>query len=176
MHIVIGAITALVSILYLLDRLGVDIGWLNPFHWRHRRAWARRHDSDPIYSVEDPIHVAAILVIGAAKLDGELSAGQKKASTEQFQASFSLDEGAASDLYVSATHLLGAPQIVGQQLQGLAERNKESFSVEQAESMMQMMVKVASADGSVSAAQQEYIDTMRGFFVAPRQADDGTWA
>ena len=175
MHIVIGVITALISILYLLDRLGIDIGWLNPFHWRHRREWAKRYDSDPIYSIEDPIHVAAILVIGAAKLDGELSAGQKQATIEQFQASFSLDESAASDLYVSATHLLGVPQVVGQQLQGLAERNKAGFSVEQADSMLQMMVKVASADGSLSEAQQGYIDTMRGHFVVPQQGD-GTWA
>lgn len=175
MHIVIGAITALISILYLLDRLGVDIGWLNPFHWRHRRAWAKRYDSDPIYSVEDPIHVAAILVIGAAKLDGELSAGQKQATIEQFQASFSLEESAASELYVSATHLLGVPQVVEQQLQGLASRNKAKFSGEQSDSMLQMMVKVASADGSLSTVQKNYIDTMRENFVVPEK-EDGTWA
>ncbi len=96
MHIIIGFLTALVTIFYLLDRLGIDLGGFNPFHWRRRRAWANKYNSDPIYSVEDPMHVAALLVLGAAKLDGVISAEQKRVALEQFAITFSLDARDAS--------------------------------------------------------------------------------
>ena len=66
MHLILGLLTAIVTILFLLDRLGINLGGLNPFDWRRRRAFAKRYGADPIYSVEDPIHVAALLIIGAA--------------------------------------------------------------------------------------------------------------
>lgn len=82
MHILLALLSAIVTILYVLDRIGIDIGWYNPWSWRRRRAWAMKHDGDPIYSVEDPIHAAAIFVTGAAKLDGDLSQEQKQAILE----------------------------------------------------------------------------------------------
>ena len=42
MHIIIGLLGSLVTIFYLLDRLGVDIGGLNPFYWYRRRAFAKK--------------------------------------------------------------------------------------------------------------------------------------
>ena len=72
MHLILGFLTAIVTILFLLDRLGINLGGLNPFHWHRKRAFARKYGSDPIYSIEDPIHVAALLIIGAAKLEGPL--------------------------------------------------------------------------------------------------------
>ena len=68
MHIVLGALTTIVTILWLLHRLaemGIDLGGLNPWYWRRRRAWRKKYEGDPIYAVEDPIDVAAIFVIGA---------------------------------------------------------------------------------------------------------------
>ncbi|MDH3532963.1 MAG: TerB family tellurite resistance protein, partial [Gammaproteobacteria bacterium] len=79
MHIVIGILTSILTILYILERLGIDIGWLNPWSWHRRRAWAKRYHGDPIYSIEDPIDVAAVLIVGTAKLEGDLSAEQKAA-------------------------------------------------------------------------------------------------
>ncbi len=71
MHVIIGLLGGLVTIFYLLDRLGVDIGGLNPFYWYRRHAYAKKIGADPIYSIEDPVHVAALLIIGTAKLEGE---------------------------------------------------------------------------------------------------------
>ena len=60
MHIVLGFLTSLITILYLLDRMGVNLGGLNPFYWRRRRAWAKKYGGDPIYAIEDPMEVAAL--------------------------------------------------------------------------------------------------------------------
>ncbi len=177
MHIVLGLLGTIVTILYLLNRLGglgIDLGWLNPFHWRRRREWAAKYQGDPIYSIEDPIHVAALLIVGGAKLEGDLSAEQKRVVVEQFQSVFSLDSKEASGLLGSAAHLLAAPQVVGAQLNGLASKNKDCFSAQQAESMLQMMAELVSADGEPSDEQSRYVDDMRALFAQPATGD-GQW-
>lgn len=174
MHIILGVLTSLVSILYLLDRMGIDLGGLNPFYWRRRRAWARRYHGDPIYSVEDPMHVAAILIVGAAKLDGDLTAESKKAALHQFKSKFSLETGGASELLGSAAHLLGSPQVIDTQLKGVIDCNQNRFSREQAESMIEMMTEVATADGALSSKQREFIDSLSARF-APADKKQGTW-
>ena len=174
MHIVLGLLTTIVTILYLLDRMGIDLGGLNPFYWRRRRAWAAKYDGDPIYSVEDPMHVAALLIVGAAKLEGDLSSEQKKVVLEQFKSGFSLDSRAASELLGSAAHLLGAPQIIDTQLKGVADKNHKGFSNDQAESMIEMMIAVASADGELTSKQSEYVTNIRSLFVPSEKS--GTWS
>jgi uncharacterized tellurite resistance protein B-like protein len=175
MHILVGLLGSIVTVLYILDRLGINLGGMNPFHWYRRREFAKKYGSDPIYSIEDPVHIAALLVIGAAKLDGDLTTEQKQAALDQFVSEFSMDAREASQLFGSAAHLLAAPQLINTQLEKLADRNKDDFSSEQARSLMQMMVKVASADGSLSARQQEFIDNVRSAYINEAKGD-GTWA
>ena len=174
MHIVLGVLTSIITILFLLDRMGIDIGWWNPFYWRRRRAFARKFGADPIYSIEDPLHLASLFVIGTAKLDGELTAESKRAAQEQFESSFSMSSQEASELFSSAAHLLAAPQLLDNQLNNLVEKNENSFTPEQAESMIDMAVAVARVDGDPSAAQQAFIDKMRSTFSTPHP-QDGTW-
>ena len=71
------------------------------------------------------MQVAALLIVGAAKLDGDMSPAQKKVAQAQFESNFSMDEREASQLMISAMHLLGAPQIIDTQLQGLIDKNKD---------------------------------------------------
>ena len=175
MHVVLALLGSVVTILYMLDRLGIDLGGMNPFYWQRRRAWAKKYQGDPTFSVEDPMHVAALLVVGTAKLDGDLSAEQKKHTLDQFESKFSLDSQAASELLGSAVHLLGAPQVINTQLKSLANKNKDLFSREQAESMIQMMMDVAAVDGDLSAKQDEYIANVRTMYI-PVDREPGTWS
>ncbi len=175
MHIVLGLLTTIVTVLYLLDRMGIDLGGLNPFYWRRRRAWAKKYDGDPIYSIENPMDMAAILIVGVAKLDGDLSAEQKKVVLNQFESNFSLDTGAASELLGSAAHLFGAPQVIDTQLDGVAEKNKGQFTKDQAESMIGMMIDVASAEGDLTEKQSEYVQRIQSLFVPPEKGQ-GTWS
>jgi len=174
MHVVIALLGSIATILYILNHLGVDIGWLNPYWWSRRRKWAAKYQGDPIYSIEDPLHVAALLVIGVAKLEGDLTAEQKHAIKDQFSVKFSMGEKDSSELLGSAAHLLAAPQLIGAQLTELARRSQSKFSSEQAESMLAMMDVVAAAEGSSSSGQRDYVDGMRSLF-APQPMGDGPW-
>ena len=175
MHIILGALGSIVTILYLLDRLGIDLGGMNPFYWYRRRAFAKKYGADPIFSVEDPMHIASLLIIGAAKLDGDLTAGQKATARRLFESEFSLSEKEASQLFGSAAHLLAAPQLLEEQLTKLVARSGSRFSPEQTGSLLDMMTEVASADGGLSASQEAFIRQVRTDF--PTEAKpEGTWA
>ena len=174
MHIVLGILGSLVTLFYLLDRLGIDIGGLNPFYWYRRRAFAKRYGADPIYSIEDPIHVASLLIIGAAKLDGDLTAEQHTVARAEFEKNFNLGAKEASDLFGSAAHLLAAPQLLENQLNKLADKTVPSFTPEQSESLVEIMTTVASTGGGLSITQKEFIDSIRvrsGTAAEPQ----GTW-
>lgn len=175
MHVVLGVLTAIISILFILDRLGIDVGWWNPFHWQRRRAFAKKLGADPIYSVEDPIHLASLFVIGVAKLDGDMTAEQQQVARRQFESSFKMDAREASDLFGSAAHLLAAPQLIESQLDNLAEMNGGRFSAEQADSLLQMMAEVAAVHGGPSPSQQAFLDKAWSLFVTEK-APEGTWS
>lgn len=174
MHILIAFLGSLVTVFYLLDRLGIDIGGFNPFHWRRKRKWMQRYNADPIYSVEDPMHVAALLILGAAKLDGVISPDEKRIALEQFESVFSLESKEASELFGSAVHLLGSPQIIDAQINGLADKNKGRFTKEQADSLLHMMDAVCAADEGCNSDQLALMDKLRQQFVTP-EPNQGTW-
>lgn len=178
MHILIGALTTIVTILWLLHRLaemGIDLGGLNPWYWRRRRAWRKKYEGDPIFAVEDPIDVAALFIVGAAKLDGEICAEEKAAILDEFETSFSMDDKEAAQLYTSSTHLLGGPQVIENQLEGLMDRHRERFSPDQASSFLAMAGRVLEAGPAPTAEQRALIAQLERLFT-PQAEEDGTWA
>ena len=62
MHIVLGLLGAIVTILVLLSRLadaGISLGGLNPFLWHRRRKWQNKMSGDPIFQVDHPMDATA---------------------------------------------------------------------------------------------------------------------
>ena len=171
----LGILTALITILYLLDNLGVHLGGLNPWSWRRRRAWRKKYEGDPIFAIEDPVEVAALFVLGGARLGGDLTAEQKRRAIEAFGETFSLDERAATDLTASSLHLLGAPQLLGRQLEKLCERHTQTFSAEQAASVVALARDVVSSGGQPSAVQQQFFARL-GESIARNPSGTGPWS
>ena len=174
MHIILGFLTIIFSILYFLDRMGIDFGGLNPWSWRRRRNWRNQFKGDPIYSVEDPMAVASILVVGAAKLDGDLTAEQKSSLLEQFETKFSITNREATELLASSSHLLGGPQVMDKQLKGLIQRNSNTFSAEQVESVADMIGTVVAVGGSFSESQSEFLVEIQSG-LAQDEANKSEW-
>lgn len=175
MHIVVSVLGAILTALYILERLGIDVGIINPWSWRRRRAWARRYHGDPIYSVEDPMDVAALLVIGSAKLDGDVTAEQKRKALNLFESTFSLDAKQSAELYGAAAHLLGSHQVIDTQLQGVLAKNKHRFTQEQALSIIEIAGKVAAAGGSLSERQQAFLTDLSAK-LAPPATSQNSWS
>lgn len=161
MHFILGLLGAIVTIAILLKRLddaGISLGGLNPFLWKRRRDWRKQYDGNPVFKVSSPMDATAILMVAAAKADGDMSAESKQRILELFQSEFKLSEKDASGLMASSTHLLGDGIDVREKLDGFLKPSKSSFTESQAKSALSMIEKAArSSDSSIHPSAQEFI-------------------
>ncbi|MBT8144310.1 MAG: TerB family tellurite resistance protein [Gammaproteobacteria bacterium] len=176
MHILLGLLGAIVTLLILLKRLadaGIDLAGLNPFLWRRRRNWRLQVDGDPIYMIENPRDMAAILVVGVARVDGDVTVEEKRAIRQEFEMAFSLDQRGASELIASSVYLLRDNQALHDPAALLA-RCKEQFSGEQVDSLFEMINRVAMVGGAPSQVQLDYIAALRRELTT-EAVPDSTW-
>lgn len=177
MHIVLAALGLLVSILFLLSRLadaGIDLGGLNPFLWKRRRAWRRRVEGNPIFTLQDPLEIASLLVVATAKVDGDMSSDEKKAVLREFEHTLGLKHRVATDLLGSGAYLLGNMQVFREQVDAFLANAKERLSPAQAQSVIAMMESVAGSTGSASEQQKSLITAARDC-LDPASQPKGTW-
>jgi hypothetical protein len=109
MHIVLGVLSAaagLIWALVALQRSGFDPASLNPFLWLRRSRWRKSYSTRAIFNLDNPMDVAAVLILGTAKCEGEISTQQKQAVQAIFESEFNLDRSTATDLLVASAHLI----------------------------------------------------------------------
>lgn len=164
MHVLIGLITALGGLLWALhalQRSGLDLGGLNPFAWARRRRWQKLYGSKPIYSLERPMEVAALLIVGVLKEEGEISREQKTAVVEIFRNEFHLSDDQAREAFSASVFLLKDELNLDQSVQGIIEPCRDRFTPDQAESLLGMLERVAAIEGPATEAQRSIIDAVR---------------
>lgn len=160
MHIILGLLGTIVTILVLLNRLsenGIDIGWLNPFSWHRRRKYRLNHDLNPVFKSESPMEVAAIYLLTMVKIDGDMTSAEKAAILNMFTSEFHLSEQEAKDLLSSTSHLLGNGQEVFASPGRVVERAYSHFSEEQVISTLELLNRIAEVDGSMTSQQEKLL-------------------
>lgn len=177
MHIVLGALGAIVTILWLLHRLaemGISLGGLNPWLWRRRRKWRTTYEANPVYAVTSPMEVTALLVTATAKADGDMSLDEKQSILNLFEREFHLSERDAASLLTASTHLLGKGEEVRDNLAQVLKPSKEMFTESQAHSAVAMIEETAAVGESVSPMQADFISRVRTELLPPAD-DDNEW-
>ena len=178
MHIVLGLLGTVVTILILLNRLqqnGLDVGWLNPFAWHRRRQWRKRVTGNPIYAIEQPLDAAALLVLTVAKRDGDLASAEKDELLDIYQREFRMSGREAAALLTSSAHLLGDGDAFIHNVEKVLAPSKEAFTDEQVASTLALMEQVAEVGGPASALQRELIEEVRAI-LAKGKRPEGAWA
>lgn len=151
MHIILGILGVVVTILVLLNRLqegGIDIGWLNPFAWRRRRNFRKQYELVASYSLDSPMDVAALLMLAIAKSDGEVTKEEKELILNLFETEFKLSPSEARDLLGSSSHILGNGEDVQSNPKAVLAKSYESFSEEQKVSTINLLNQVAKIGSS----------------------------
>jgi hypothetical protein len=167
MHIVLGALGVIVTILILVNRLsdsGIDIGWLNPFAWKRRRDWAKKYHANPIYALTSPMEVTALLMVALAKSEGEISSEQKREIKRKFQEVFHLNDDRAAGLLASSSFLLKAGIDDVRHVGRLLEPSIDRFSEDQAASALELIRHIANFEGPTNAFQNEIIEAFGNAF------------
>ena len=160
MHVVLGALGTLVTILWLLYRLaemGIDLGGLNPFLWQRRRRWKQQHDANPVYKIDSPLETTALLMTAVAKADGDMSAEEKAELLRLFSEEFHMSSKEAAGLLVSSSYLLGKGDEVRDNLKQVLAPSLPKFTADQARSALDLLQRVARIAGPTGELQQELI-------------------
>lgn len=167
MHIVVGMIAALASLcwaLYALQRSGLDLNELNPFLWARRRKWRKLYGTRPVFSLTKPLEVAAVMIVGILKEEGEISREQKSEVLRIFEQEFHMDSGKAVETYKSSLFLLKDELNIEQIAQGIIAPVKSSFTPEQAESLIGLLARVAAIEGPATPSQARIIEIVENAF------------
>lgn len=177
MHLVIAAITALAGLIWALSSLqrsGFNLNALNPFLAYRRWQWSRTYGTRPIYKLDRPIDVAAVLLLGVAKADGEITSDQKKRLLEMYQREFDISRDEASDLLLASSHLIRDEIYIVDHLDKILERSAPKFEADAVAALLRMMRHIAALDGSFNAEQEKLIAATERYF-ASRGKQAGTW-
>ncbi|MEM8983196.1 MAG: TerB family tellurite resistance protein [Pseudomonadota bacterium] len=167
MHVILGFLGTIVTILWLLHRLaemGIDLGGLNPWAWARRRRWRKAYEANPVFAIDGPMDAAALLVTATAKADGDMSSEEKQAVLGLFARTFELSERDATALLTASVHLFGSGEQVATQLKQVLAPSVAKFNEEQTEQTLDMMRDIAMIGGSASETQRALIrETERVF-------------
>lgn len=167
MHIILSLLGAAITILILLNRLeasGIDIGWLNPFAWKRRREWSRKYHADPVYCIDSPMEVTALIMVALAKSEGEISAEQKREILNKFQEVFQLSESAAIELFQSIIFLLKENISAIQNTEKFLTPSTDKFTSEQVSSSISLFKYISSLEGPGNTFQIEVINSFEDYF------------
>lgn len=177
MHVLLGILGAIVTILILLKRLadsGIDLGGLNPFLWNRRRQWRMKVEGNPIHAISSPMELTALLMTATAKIDGDMSSEEKKALLSFMEKEFRLSKREAADLLIASAHMLGDGIALHKNLDGVVRPGLDNFSEVQARSALELLEEVCSIDSAGNELKTEFIERVRQIFDA-RFAPQGKW-
>lgn len=164
MHILLGALGTIVTILILLNRLaeaGIDLGGLNPYLWNRRRKWRNTYNGNPVYKIEDPMDATAILMVSVVKADGDMTKEDKNLLLGLFENEFKLTKKDAAGLLISSTHLVSDGTKVRENIKQFLLPSKASFTESQAESAVTLITQVAGNPDSVHPNVQELLQNIK---------------
>lgn len=177
MHILIGIITAVAGLFWALNSLqqsGFRLSSLNPFHWHRRNQWKKQYAQSPLYMLENPMDAAAAILLGIAKLEGEISREQKSEILQIFSNEFNLDASQAQDLFASTSYLLQTEHNFIQNVDKVLSSSCDKFSSEQADSTLELLIRIAKIESDISAEQYELIDSVTKI-LKPLATQQGKW-
>ena len=117
-----------------------------------------QYDANPIYQIESPMEITALMMTAAAKADGDLSSEEKRGILRMFGEEFHLSKRDAAGLLIASSHLLGKGSEVRDNLSKVLAPSLEKFSATQADSALELIARVASTGSAPSEQQAELIE------------------
>jgi uncharacterized tellurite resistance protein B-like protein len=172
MHIILGALGLIVTILILFSRLsnaGIDIGWLDPFKWNRRRKWRQAYHANPLFDIEDPMKSTACLMYTMSKCSGDISQEEKAIILDIFKNVFKLTDREATDLLSTCSFLVKDEDVIKNNLSNFLRPSIDNFAEEQKQSAYSLIEKIAFCEGNPSEKQSEFLNQIKEAFKSKKE-------
>lgn len=172
MHVILGALGLIVTILILLKRLsdaGIDIGWLDPFKWSRRRKWRQAYHTDPLFDIDDPMKATAGLMYTMAKCSGDISREEKSYILSIFKNVFKLSDGEATDLLSNCSFFIKDENQIKNNLEKFIKPSIDNFAEEQKQSAFSLIEKVAFCEDGPNEKQKDLLVKVKDIFTAKKE-------
>jgi uncharacterized tellurite resistance protein B-like protein len=177
MHVILGILGTIVTILILVNRLseaGIDIGWLDPFKWNRRRSWKQAYHSNPVFDIDDPMKSTAGLMYTMAKCSGDISREEKACILSIFKDIFKLSDREATDLLSTCSFYIKDENTVKNNLTKYLDPSINNFAEEQKHSAFSIVERVAFCEGKPNEKQTELLGQIRNILM-PEKAKYKEW-
>jgi hypothetical protein len=171
---IVGIGITLMFGLAALKRAGIDVGWLNPFTFFHRMAWKKKVSVPPLYNLQHPVDVAAVLGMAVVKSTGEITSDQKQGLIDLYSKHLNANPTEANDLWIASSHLMRRSLVEASEIPDILSRSAEKFSNFHIESLFALMADARALDKSTHANQTALIEAVKVFF-AKRNPDAKSW-
>ena len=158
MHIIIAVITAIAGLIWALNslqRAGFDLNSLNPGYWARRKRWENKQ-INPLYAIETPRELAAVLMFAAMRQAGDPTTQEKDHLLSLYETELKFAAPDATEMYSVASHLVATDPNYVHKVSDLVAPSLPAMSAEQKESIPQLVEKVASFNGDANATQQAF--------------------
>ena len=170
----LGLVVAVALALGALKRNGVDIGWLNPFTFFHRLRWRRKSMVPPLYALDHPIDVVAVLALAAVQTSGVVTTKQKEGVLALLCQHLSMDEAEAHKLWILSSHLLRHRALDAREVPGVLTKSVDKFSDYHQRTLLNVVKAAIALEPPENPAQRELVAAIEAFF-DQRKAAPVTW-
>lgn len=172
---ILGLVITFTMAMEALRRFGIDVGWLNPLTFFHRRAWRKKVGTPPLYALDHPVDVVAVLALAVVQTTGTVTAEQKSGVQALLSQHLGLSDAEASGLCVASAHLLRNRALAVSELPDVLARSADRFTDYHQQTLQAILRSAALIEPPVNAAQQELMDAVDAYF-AKRKAAQGPWS
>lgn len=179
MHIILALLSAIAGLIWALtalQRTGFRLDSLNPFAWYRRSQWLKVYREKPIYNLGEPIDVAALLLLGVVKCEGEISAEQKRELINIFEHDFHLSNAEASDLLLASSYLIRNEIYLADQLAKILAKTANRITEAQIQSILALLNRIGTFESPLNEEQKKLITGVEAFYVKRKEGNSqGHW-
>ncbi|MGE0498698.1 MAG: phenylacetic acid degradation protein [Ramlibacter sp.] len=172
---VLGLIVAFTMAMEGLRRFGLDVGWLNPITFFRRQAWRKKVSTPPLYALDHPVDVVAVLVLATVQTTGAITSQQKQGARALLQQHLNLSESDAANIWLSSAHMLRNRPLDLRELPAVLDRSASKFTDYHLQTLKTLMRSAAQIEPPINAEQEQLINAVDAYFVKRKEAS-GPWS
>lgn len=171
----LGLIVTFTMAMEGLRRLGLDVGWLNPLTFFRRRAWRKKMTTPPLYLLDYPVDVVAVLALAIVQLTGPVTTQQKAGLRGLLSQHLRLSEEDATNLLISSAHLLRNRPLDVRELPALLERSASKFTEYHVQTLHLILESAAQIEAPIANTQTQFMGAVHTYF-NQLKSKTGPWA